>query len=208
MSTRKMLGQSLFYQGQGERPLTNKRMAIKHFQHDLETGQVAGQAGEQVANDVVRKLQSARLRERFQMTRLVRVARGQELVHEPPGEPGAQVGPQAELRRRLWPCGQHARPPIARVVDRDEERLLAGCIERVDVIGHHERRIRARGGSQEMRAPAARRAPQIDDPLARSAGRELAHARQRFAVGPGDEIAEVSLDRRRDLQGELLHGVE
>src|SRR6185436_14144991 len=136
------------------RSLTDKGLPVKGFEGRLEAGQVARQAGQQVARDVVRKPQSAGLGERFQVPRLVLVPYRQELIDETPGEAGTKVVAKLELRRRFCPRGEHTRSAVARFVDRDEERLLARSVKRLDIVGDDERRIGARRGEQKMRAPA------------------------------------------------------
>ena len=93
------------------------------------------------------------------MARLVRIADRQKLIDQPPGEPRPQVRAQRELRRRLVARDEHPRAAVARLVDRHEQRLLGGRLERFDVIRHHQRRICAPRRAQQVAASRSRFPP-------------------------------------------------
>jgi len=87
----------------------------------------------------------------------------------------------------------------------DEERLLGGLAQRVDVVGDHQRRVGARSGGEQMAAAAAGRAPEIDDRLLQPALRERADAFESLGVCPGDVVVKARLRGRGKGKRELPH---
>ena len=56
-----------------------------------------------------------------------------------------------------------------------------------------------------LAAPAAGSSPQVDDRLAQRSRGELAHARQRLRIRPGNEVVEAGLRLSGDIERQLLH---
>jgi len=139
------------------------------------------------------------------MRGLLGVGEGLQLVDETPREARAQVLAQGELRRRLAAGGEHRRRALARGVDRGEKTLLRRSFELLDIVGEHEARIRAARSVEKVSTATSRLAPQIEHRLARRSGGEVAHRCDGLGVRPGDEVVEIRLERRPDVEDELLH---
>ena len=135
------------------------------------------------------------------MLGLVSIGKGTELVHEAPGEPAREVGPQPEARGRRIAGGEHPRPAFARLVDRHEEHVLGVLIERLNVVGDDQLGIRTCRGGKQMAAAAAARSPEINNAFLERLRRERPHACERFAIGAGHEVGEILLARRRSRKG-------
>src|SRR6266850_4791713 len=97
----------------------------------MQARQVPGQVIQQVPDHFVAKPQSAASSLGPQIERLFGVREGLELVNQAPGEAGAEIFAQWQLRG--WGSARRKHPglSIARGIDRDEQRLLRSGIERL-----------------------------------------------------------------------------
>src|SRR5487761_1984060 len=152
-----------------------------------------------------------------------RIRQGVQLEGEAPGEPAAQIGAQCELRR----CGVAARDQGAGVgahaivqieqpdlivrrqllhVVHGDQRAPGGAEVRcaAEILRFAWAR-RLRQAAQQVRAAAARFAPEVDEALGASAAGDIAQRLQCGAVAPRDEVFQCRRGRRRELQEQLLH---
>jgi hypothetical protein len=127
------------------------------------------------------------------------------LVDEAPGEPRPQVLPQRELRRRCITRREHHRRAIASGVDGDEQRLLRGRLERLDVVGNDHAGVGLCRRAKEVGASAPGLAPEVHDRFHEPPGGQRAHALQRLGVRARHVIFQGRLGARRDRKRKLPH---
>src|SRR5215470_3688543 len=118
-------------------------MPVEDLENAAQVAEIPGQSGEEVARHV--------LAERFQM------------VDESPGEASTQVLAQREPCRRQGPSSENSAASVARGIDGEEELLLRGGVEPLDVVGHDELGARTLRGAQQVAATRTTLAPEIDD---------------------------------------------
>src|ERR1700716_1195750 len=115
----------------------------------MQARQGPGEGGQQGTDPLVAEPQSATSSLCPQIERLFGIPEGLELVNQAPGEPGAEIFAQWQLGRWASARRKHRGLSIARGIDRDEQRLLGGGIECLDVVSDEKLGIGARRGSQQ-----------------------------------------------------------
>ncbi len=146
-----------------------------------------------------------------------------QLEREAPGEPAAQVGAQRELRRCGVAAGDKSAAGGTHAVVQIKQLDLIACRKILHIIhgdymvlrcagarcaAEIQRLARVRGlrqAAQQVRAAAARLAPQVDEAFGAGAAGDIAQRLQRGAVAPRDEVVQRRRGRRRQLQQQLAH---
>src|SRR6267143_6532409 len=100
----------------------------------MQARQVPGKVVQQVPDHLVAEPQSATSSLCPQIERLSGIREGLELVDQAPGEPGAEIFAQWQLGRWASARRKHRGLSIACGIDRDEQCLLRGRIECLDVV--------------------------------------------------------------------------